>query len=269
MASLKVAGAERVILIDDEGEADGAAIAREFPGVEVIATQAPVFWTGAIVLGIERARERGDAAVLFFNQDVTAAPDYFERLAESTAANPEALVGSALLYAQDKGRVWSGGGGLEWFGRGIRVLHHGAPVSALPRDPYLVDWLFGMGTFVPMNLFARLGLPDGERFPMSWGDTDFSLRARRTGIRVLVDPRARLFHEVGSYDARTAGRPSLRTYVSWLGDPKHNLSLSAHREIWRRHGPRFLWPVSLALRYLVLAMNFFRIRFLFRDSGSK
>ena len=249
--------------MDDEGAADGGALAGEFPGLDVIRTTAPVWWTGAIVLGIERARALGEEAVLFFNQDVTCAPDYFERLLATAGRYPGALVGSAILYAQEPGRVWSAGGSVEWWGRGIRVLRHGAPVSELKAEPFPADWLFGMGTLVPCAAFDRIGLPDAVRFPMAWGDLDFSLRAKRAGIPVLVEPAARLFHEVGDYDARIAGAPTARQYAGWMADDKHNLSLSAHAEIWRRHGPRLLWPLSLALRVLVLLANFVRIRFLF------
>lgn len=245
--------------MDDESQAEGDAIAREFPPVEVVRTTSPVWWTGAIVLGIQAARGSEDA-VLFFNQDVTCAKDYFERLGEAVDANPGALVGSAVMYAQEPARVWSAGGAVEWWGRGLRVLHHGAPAAALPEEPFEADWLFGMGTYVPVEVFDRIGLPDAARFPMAWGDLDFSLRARRAGIRVLVAPKAVLFHEVGGYDARVAGAPSAREYAARLLDPKHNLSLSAHAEIWRRHGPRLLWPLSLALRVAFLLLNFIRIR---------
>jgi GT2 family glycosyltransferase len=255
--------------VDDEGAAEGDILAREFPGLDVIRTATPVWWTGAIVLGIERARALGEEAVLFFNQDVRCEPDYFERLLAAAGRNPGALVGSVVLYAQEPGRVWSAGGGVEWWGRGIRVLRHGAPFSSLPTEPFPADWLFGMGTLVPCAVFDRIGLPDAVRFPMSWGDLDFSLRAKRAGIPVLVDPAARLFHEVGDYDARVAGAPSARTYLGWMADPKHNLSLSAHVEIWRRHGPKILWPLSLLLRVGFLCMNFFRIRLLFPSSPSK
>jgi len=263
LRSLREAGAERLLLIDDEGTAGGRELAREFPGLEVLTTDRPVYWTGAIVLGVQRCLARGDASVLFFNQDVTCVPDYFERLSETAARHPGALVGSAVVYGHDPGTVWSAGGRMEWFGRGMRVLHHGAPLASLPEQPYPVDWLFGMGTLVPSGVFARIGLPDAAMFPMSWGDTDFTLRARGAGLPVLVDPRARLKHEVGAYDARAAGPPSAELYVSWLRDDRHNLSLSAHAEIWRRHGPRFLWPLSLALRVLTLLANYLRIRVLF------
>jgi GT2 family glycosyltransferase len=263
IASLRAAGAERIVFVDDEGTAEGGALADEFPGLDVIRTEKPAWWTGAIVLGIERARAGGEVAVLFFNQDVTCAPDYFARLLATVEKNPGALVGSAILYAQEPGRVWSAGGSVEWWGRGIRVLRHGAPVSELKAEPFPADWLFGMGTLVPCAIFDRIGLPDAVRFPMAWGDLDFSLRAKRAGIPVLVEPAARLFHEVGDYDARIAGAPTARQYAGWMADDKHNLSLSAHAEIWRRHGPRLLWPLSLALRVLVLLANFVRIRFLF------
>jgi GT2 family glycosyltransferase len=255
--------------VDDEGAADGDALGGEFPGLDVIRTATPVWWTGALVLGIERARALGEEAVLFFNQDVTCAPDYFERLLATAGRFPSALVGSAILYAQEPGRVWSAGGSVEWWGRGIRVLRHGAPVSSLPTEPFPADWLFGMGTFVPCAVFDRIGLPDAAQFPMAWADLDFSLRAKRAGIPVLVEPAARLLHEVGDYDARVAGAPSPRTYLGWMADPKHNLSLSAHAEIWRRHGPKILWPLSLAIRTAFLLINFLRIRLLFPSSPSK
>jgi GT2 family glycosyltransferase len=269
IASLRAAGAERIVFVDDEGTADGGALAREFPGLDVIRTVKPAWWTGAIVLGIERARAAGEGAVLFFNQDVTCAPDYFARLVATAEKNPGALVGSTIFYAQEPSRVWSAGGAVEWWGRGIRVLHHGAPVTSLPEEPFPADWLFGMGTYVPVEVFDRIGLPDAARFPMSWGDLDFSLRAKRAGIPVLVHPAARLFHDVGDYDARVAGAPTAKQYAGWLKDPMHNLSLSAHAEIWRRHGPRLLWPLSLAMRTIFLLLNFVRIRFLFSSSPSK
>ena len=95
------------------------------------------------------------------------------------------------------------------------------------------------------------------------------MRAKRAGIPILVAPHAVLFHEVGDYDVRVAGAPSAKQYAKWLADPKHNLSLSAHAEIWRRHGPRILWPLSLVIRTLFLFLHFFRIRFHFPSSPSK
>ncbi len=255
--------------MDDEGTASGEELAREFPGVEVIRTDRARWWTGCIVAGLERALRERDPAVLLFNQDVTCAPDYFERLAGAAARFPGALLGSAVLYARDPARVWSAGGAIEWWKRGIRGLHHGENVADLPAEPFDADWLFGMGTYVPRDVLLEVGLPDERRFPQAWGDVDFTLRARKAGHRLVVVPGARLFHDVGAYDPRVAGAPTGREYAAWLADPKHNLSLSAHAAIWRRHGPRLLWPLSLGLRIGVLLLNFIRIRLLFPREGGR
>lgn len=267
LRSLARAGARDVVLVDDEGRGHGEELRAEFPGLDVVRTPAPVFWTGAIRLGVERALARGAAGVLFFNQDVTVSPGYFERLARTAARYPGDVIGSVASYAQYPGRVWSAGARMEWFGRGFRVLHHDAPESGLPTDPFPVDWLHGMGTYVPADVFARIGLPDAKRFPMAWGDADFTLRARAAGIGVWCDPGLRIVHEVGSYDARVGGTPSAATYLDRLRDPRHNISLSAQAEIWRRHGPRGLWPASFALRVAFLAVNWFRIRFFLGFKG--
>lgn len=264
LRSLLAAGAARVLLVDDEGRGHGAELAEEFPSVELLSTRQPVYWTGAIRLGVAHALATGAPSVLFFNQDAVLAPGYFERLAATAARFPGAVIGSAVLYAQREGLVWSAGARMEWFGRGFRILHHGDEAGRLPREPFPVDWLFGMGTYVPAAVFERIGLPDAARFPMAWGDADFTLRARDAGIPVLLDPALRLVHEVGGYDARVAPPPGFATYLSWLRSPLHNVSLSAQREVWRRHGPKRLWRVSYALRVLFLLANFVRVRLLFR-----
>jgi GT2 family glycosyltransferase len=269
LASLRIAGARRPILIDDCGTAGGDVLAAEHGDLDVITTTTPVWWTGAIVLGLARAMERGDRLFLLFNQDVTVAPDYLERLEETERRHRGALIGSTVLYATEPRRVWSAGGTVEWFGRGIRVCHHGADVDSLPPEPFSVDWLPGMGTLVPAEVVRRIGTLDADRFPMAWADTDFTLRARRYGIPIVVEPKARLHHDVGAYDARVAGAPSFRTYFGWLRDGRHNISLSAQAEIWRRHGPRGLWPLSLGLRTLVLLANYLRIRKLHPASGGR
>ncbi len=269
--SLKAAGAPPVVLVDDEGSQGAdllASLAASYPALDVVSTGSPVYWTGAITLAARRALERGAESVLFHNQDVALLPGYFDFLLETAARHPDALVGSAVLYRHDTSRAWSAGGRVEWWGRGNRVLFHGAPVESLPAAPFEVDWLFGMGTLVPRTAFERAGFPDGDAFPMAWGDFEFSVRCRAAGIPLLLDPRARLVHDVGAYDARVAGAPSLATYLSWMRDPNHNLSIAARREVWRRHGPRGLWPAALAGHVAFLFANWVRMQLLFPKRGA-
>ena len=268
LRSLAAAGATDVVLVDDEGRGHGDELLAEFPWLDLVRSIAPVYWTGAIRLGVERAIQRGAPAILFFNQDVTVHPGYFARLARTAGTHPGAIVGSVALYAQRPGLVWSAGARMEWFGRGFRVLYHHVPRQSLPEAPFPVDWLHGMGTYVPSEIFSRIGLPDAERFPMAWGDADFTLRASRASIPVMCDPGLVIVHEVGSYDARICTPPSAAEYLRWLRDPRSNISLATQVQFWRRHGPRRTWPASFALRTAFLAANWVRIRFFLGRSGS-
>ncbi|MFI5413886.1 MAG: hypothetical protein ACHQ0I_04805, partial [Candidatus Lutacidiplasmatales archaeon] len=252
---------------DDCGAAGGEILAGDFHDLDVVRTDSPVWWSGGIVQGIDRALERGDRHFLLFNQDVTVAPDYFRRLGDTVRRHPGALIGSTVLYSGEPRRVWSAGGKVEWFGRGVRVCHYGRSVDELPEEPFEVDWLPGMGTVVSSEVLRVAGTLDAKRFPMAWADADYSMRVRELGIQVIVDPRARLYHEVGSYDPRVAGAPLFRTYLRWLRDAHHNISLSAQAEIWRRHGPRGFWGLSFAIRVAVLLANYVRIRALYPQAG--
>lgn len=264
-------GAIDVLLVDDEGRGHGDEMKREFPALRVLRTEKPVFWTGAIRLGIERALGDGARGVVFFNQDVTVESGFIRQLEETARRHRGCVLGCAVVYGQDPGIVWSAGARMEWLGRGFRVLYHGRSISSLPVEPFTVDWAHGMGTYVPAEVFARIGLPDADRFPMAWGDAEFGLRARKAGIEILIDPGLRLAHEVGDYDPRVAGAPSLRDYLSSLRCDRHNLSLSAQAEVWRRYAPTGLASVSMALRKVFLVANWVRIRLLFgprKRSGS-
>ncbi len=256
-------GARNVLLVDDEGRGHGEEMAAQFPDLRVLRTGSPVFWTGAIRLGIERALAEGARGVVFFNQDVTVEKGFLRRLGETSRAHPGALLGCVVVYGHERGTVWSAGARMEWLGRGFRILFHGRPAAELPEGPFPADWIHGMGTYVPAEVFAKAGLPDAERFPMAWGDADFALRAKEAGFEVLVDPRLRLDHEVGEYDPRVAGAPTLGEYLGWLRSDHHYLSLSAQAGFWRRHAPYGLWPLSLALRTAFLLANFLRIRILY------
>ena len=122
-------GARNVLLVDDEGRGHGEAMAVAFPILRIIRTERTVYWTGAIRVGVERALREGATGVVFFNQDVTVEDGFLGRLAETIRRNPGAVVGCAVVYGQDRERVWSAGARMAWFGRGFRILFYGRPLT--------------------------------------------------------------------------------------------------------------------------------------------
>ena len=201
---------------------------REFPGVEVLRTEAPVYWTGAIRLGIEHALADGALGRLL-QPGRDRRPGLLRAPRRDGGTIPRFVLGSAVVYAQAtassgrRGPAWSGSGGAS---------------GSCPRRP--------VGRASGGSLSRRLAVRDGNvrsrerlrddraarRRAVSdgVGRRGFTLRAGGAGIPILLDPGLRLSHEVGRYDARVAPAPTFAEYVSWLRSPTHNISLSAQRE---------------------------------------
>jgi GT2 family glycosyltransferase len=68
-----------------------------------------------------------------------------------------------------------------------------------------VEWLHGNLVAIPASVCVRIGLPDGRWIKHNFADVDFTLRAHRAGIPVLLVPAA-----VG-----VADRNDTASYWSW------------------------------------------------------
>ena len=128
--SLLEAGAGRILYVDDAGEGGGDEIAREYPvGGGRPHDRRRFSGRGRSTSASRRPAAAATTPSSSSTRTSRARKDYFERLAEAVAATPAPSSGAPSMYAQEPERVWSAGGAVEWWGRGIRVLHHGAPAA--------------------------------------------------------------------------------------------------------------------------------------------
>ncbi len=56
-----------------------------------------------------------------------------------------------------------------------------------------VDWVSGSGMLIRKKVFETIGLFD-ERFFVYWEDSDFGLRAKKAGFKVVIVPSAKIYH---------------------------------------------------------------------------
>jgi N-acetylglucosaminyl-diphospho-decaprenol L-rhamnosyltransferase len=95
--------------------------------------------------------------------------------------------------------------GLHKVARRAPVLDYGVPSAAFD-----VDWVAGMFMLFRTETFSRLAGFD-ERYHMYYEDVELCARARLAGLRVVVDPAARVIHA-----ARRASHRRLR-HAWWHG----------------------------------------------------
>ncbi len=257
LATLKALppGARPVVVLDGCSDGSEQAVREQFPDAEILTHPGDLWWTGSVNLGLERALQLGLTKFCILNDDVTVAPDMLTRLEATHAQNPGALVGPRILFADRPEVVWSAGGSVSWLGRGAQMRANECPLSELPDRVERVDWLPGMGTFFDRATLLELGFPDARRFPQYFGDTDFSLRASKRGLPVLVCPRAYLYNDLGSTGLLLPKGPLTLNQARQLFT-----SLRSHSHLvirWRflqRHCPLPLIPWQLLRFYGPLAL---------------
>lgn len=218
LESLRAAadGARHVVIVDNGSASESVGALREWahanaPGwVEILLgdrTSAPAPWltlitagrnlgfSGANNVGLTYLAATHDTHFLLLNNDAMIAPDYFVELRAMLAREPDAaLVGSLILRHPERDRVWFAGG-YEVPHRAL-VLHRLTLTDA--EHPHLTEFVTGCAMLISRELHdAQGGLADVYN-PIYWEDTDYSFRARAAGWKVMMAPRARVYHRVGA-----------------------------------------------------------------------
>ena len=213
-----------VVRVVDNGSTDGsaAAIAREFPAVELMALPENRRFAGGNNAGLRAALAAGADAVMLLNNDTEADPGLFERLVLALEQDPDAGAAAPLIYyAAPSPRIWYAGGRLSVplahaAHRGLRTLDRGQY-----RSVEATGYLTGCCLLATRAAWEKVGRLD-ERYFLYAEDSDWSLRARRAGFRLLFVPTARLWHKVSA----SSGAMS-----PW----KIEQRLRANRRLWATH----------------------------------
>jgi GT2 family glycosyltransferase len=169
------------------------------------------------------------------------------------------LVGPMVFHSQEPEIIQSAGGVLD---RGWHSRHEGQNEKdqGQYREPREVDWASGCALLARREMIEQVGVLD-DRFFYYWEETEWCLRARRAGWRVLTVPASRVWHkgvqrhyrpgpDVTYYSTRnrllmldkhgapmgvwiTASAEIIRTLLAWTLRPKWR-AMRAHRDaMWQ------------------------------------
>ena len=201
-----------IVVDNDSCDASFARLAESLPGVEVVATDANLGFSGGCNVGIRKALAEGAELVLLVNSDAVLEPHAIERLLGAARAHPRGGVfAPVLLSREEPDRIASAGIRYAAATARMRQIAPGQPVSMLPPgEVRRVDAASGCVLLVRREVFERAGLLD-EPFFFSFEDVEFCLRARRHGFETFCVQGAIAYHEGG----RSIGRTSpIRLYYA-------------------------------------------------------
>ena len=188
-----------VVVVDNDSSDDvGGAVAEGFPQARVIRLPENRGFAGGVNAGLEAALEAGADHVLLLNNDATVEPGFLEPLVAAAAAPGVGAASAQILHAEPPHLVWYAGAAYDpRRGHQGRHTHHGEPRLPSSVPPYPTDRACGGAMLVPRAAAERVGGLDEELFAYA-EDVDWSVRARSSGLSILVVPASVVYHAVSA-----------------------------------------------------------------------
>lgn len=185
----------RAVVLDNHST-DGSvgAIRAAFPEVEIVKLEQNYGYAGNNNVGIQYALEQGADWVFVLNEDTILAEDCLSRLVETGESNAQiGIVGPMVYHHSAPNTIQTAGGrlGPRWE---AWHLAEDEDDRGQYRDPHLVEWISGCGILVRRAVIEQVGMID-ERYFYYWEETEWCLRAGRSGWQVVHVPQAKLWHK--------------------------------------------------------------------------
>lgn len=183
------------ILVVDNNSGDGSAdyIARKYPTVSVIRTEANLGFVGANNLGYQYARDRGADYIYLLNQDTEVRLGFLRPLYDFASENKFGSLQSKLLLWPDTKRINTIGNAIHFLGFG-----YGQDANKIDDNNQKItkiNYASGAGVFISMAALEDLGFLFDETMFMYLEDLDLGWSLNLLGYDNYLIPNSIIYHK--------------------------------------------------------------------------
>jgi GT2 family glycosyltransferase len=139
-------------------------------------------------VGIRYALEKFADYVFILNNDAIIQKSTLSELITTAEKYPGAGIISPLILNADNKTIWFAGGIIDWLT--MKTLHI---TSIFSDKPYFSQYISGCAMLIKKEVFKKIGLFD-ERFFLYYEDADFSLRTKKAGFNLIINPLIKIKH---------------------------------------------------------------------------
>jgi GT2 family glycosyltransferase len=197
---------QQIVIVDNGSTDDSVARLRDHFGdsVAILETGENLYYAGGNNVGLRWALEAGADWVVVLNNDTIVAPDMVSWLVRTASSSPDlGIVVPMIYWGGDGRRIWAMGSRRRWWLPLPQDVGKGETDHGQYSQPLDVDYAVGCCMMVCCQVLMRTGLFDPS-YRMYYEDADLSARVRRAGFRLVVEPRARMWHLVSASAGRQA-----------------------------------------------------------------
>ena len=189
------------IMVIDNGSRDGSqtAISQSFPDVYLLENKRNIGYVKAVNKGIANGLNMAVDYIWIFNNDVTVEENSLRKLVEVGQQDENIGVIAPVIYSYENPEVIENIGYQInfWIGR-LKKLKFGCDVFQNYNDEYAeVDSQLGCSTLIKSTVFKMVGNFQAI-YNLYFEETDFNVRARKKGFRVVVVKDAKVWHKTAS-----------------------------------------------------------------------
>jgi GT2 family glycosyltransferase len=187
------------ISVVDNGSTDDSVhqIRSRFPDVCLTETHQNLGYAGGNNVAIRETLAQGAEMICILNNDVRVDPNFLTSLVTALQEHTDVgLVSPLVAELDDPDKIWALGQSVNGQTGAVARIHQGVDVSALVlREPFQVDAASGTAMLIRREIFERIGFMD-EAYFLYYEETDWSIRIRQAGYRILAVPTSMVWHAV-------------------------------------------------------------------------
>lgn len=186
------------VIVIDNVSSDGSceAIEKQFPSIILISSKKNLGLTDSRNIGLDYALQRAADYILILDNDTIIHENMLTELVkEAEKDNRIAVVAPKIYLFSDRNRIWALGGKVNFYKGQVNLLGYGEiDHEQYDSNPTIdVDYAIGCCSLIRTQIIKKIGKLDPHFY---YGeDTEFCLRAKHSGYKIVAVPKAIMWHK--------------------------------------------------------------------------
>lgn len=148
--------------------------------------------------GIKLAVKENADYVLLLNNDTIVDKNFLQALVKRAEENEKTgIVGGKIYYFDDKNLIWYAGAKINSFTGSTRHIGVDQYDEGQFNKVIDVDYVTGCLMLLPVEVIKKVGMMNEEYF-LYYEETDWSVRIKKAGYKLLYEPQSIIYHKVSS-----------------------------------------------------------------------